>query len=682
MSLRVKSLIAAFLLVVGVTATLSFINEGLFADSVGKIIEDELRVSANTLMHSAQMSADKASNALNLLTREGRFVLNTVNRREGKGNKYREIADNFQPFMSDWLKATDFDVSLVFYDSFVASDRKLKPTVLATYEELTACAFRTVDELETATKKSKSFRSRIFDDQYFQKFINDSYGEILDDVKEVKLRRVIAVDNNVYLVVVTPLVDSLQENSPVGMAVVMKVLSVKWANEQLKVVNNKDSVNKLQLIVHADNRALSHTLESEDLATSLLSETRGSNEGLYKLALNDKAPTYIANLKPFASADGPGLLLFKNFDKQLDLVLSNVRRQVIWVAIVLAVLGVIGAYYLANTAVTRVNKLAALALKVRDGDFSQRVELKGSDELTRLGEAFNDMNKGLNALGLYTDPALALGVVQGDLQIEADEVEGSIYFSDIADFTSISEQLDSKQLVEQLNEYFSAMGEAIKRTDGYLDKFIGDSIMAFWGKPLYTGEDYALKACEAALACKNMEDVLEQKWKAENKVMFYQRIGIATGECVVGNIGSKDKKNFTVIGDYVNLASRLEGANKFYGTRILLDAATADMASATYLVREIDQIYLKGKSISMRVYELVASLSTASKEQTVVVERYSLALSHYRKRDFEAAITILIDLLKISADDKPALWLKSTCMLLNSKLPESTWEPITLASGK
>jgi adenylate cyclase len=194
-------------------------------------------------------------------------------------------------------------------------------------------------------------------------------------------------------------------------------------------------------------------------------------------------------------------------------------------------------------------------------------------------------------------------------------------------------------VVRFLNHYFTVMSEPIREQKGILDKFIGDAIMAYWGPP-FTGEsEHAALACLAALEQKarmqrlraGLPDILGFR---RNLPHVEVRMGITTGDVTVGNIGSESAKGFTVIGDTVNLASRLEGANKEYGTGILVSHDTWVMAKDAVEAREIDTVRVVGKTEPVRVYELLGRKGEAD---TALKESYEAGLKHYRARDWDAA---------------------------------------------
>lgn len=218
-----------------------------------------------------------------------------------------------------------------------------------------------------------------------------------------------------------------------------------------------------------------------------------------------------------------------------------------------------------------------------------------------------------------------------------DRRELTVFFTDIAGFTSISERLSPEEIVDFLNDYLEEMTKIIFDYEGTLDKYEGDAIMAFWGAPMRQA-DHALRACNAALEMQKRLDILRPKWKKEGKPLVHVRCGINTGMMIVGNLGGRERFDYTVIGDSVNLASRLEGANKQYKSKIMISEFTHKHVTSLLRVRELDLIQVVGKQEPVRVYELLGAndmhLSENMKQAT---ELYDEGLRLYRNRKFEEA---------------------------------------------
>jgi adenylate cyclase len=239
------------------------------------------------------------------------------------------------------------------------------------------------------------------------------------------------------------------------------------------------------------------------------------------------------------------------------------------------------------------------------------------------------------------------------IRLGGDKKELSVLFSDVAGFTSLSEQLEPETLVELLNQYLSAMTDIILRHRGNVNKYLGDGIMAIFGAP--RGEpDHASLACFAALDSQAELARRREQWKTEGQPELSARIGINSGWLVVGNMGSPTRLEYTVMGDAVNLASRLEGANKFYDTLILLGPRTYELAAPNIEAREIDRLRVKGKKEPVVVYELLARKGGLSPEQRRVTDIYMEGLQAYKRRDFKMAAAQFEAALALDPGDGPS----------------------------
>lgn len=227
------------------------------------------------------------------------------------------------------------------------------------------------------------------------------------------------------------------------------------------------------------------------------------------------------------------------------------------------------------------------------------------------------------------------------LRLGGERRELTVLFSDIEGFATISEKIQTEQLVALLNEYFTMMTGIILKHRGTLDKFLGDAVIAFWGSPL-PQEDHALRACTSALEMQETLTQMRTHWQTQGIPPILVRIGINTGEMIVGNmggfVGGKRTFNYTVIGDNVNIASRLEGANKVYRTGIIVSQATYDLVKDKILARELDLITVRGRTDPLRTYELIQPVDKnidSSLEQ--FLDLYAEGLRLYRMREWKEA---------------------------------------------
>ncbi len=249
----------------------------------------------------------------------------------------------------------------------------------------------------------------------------------------------------------------------------------------------------------------------------------------------------------------------------------------------------------------------------------------------------------------------------------------TVLFSDLEGFTSFSEKLKPRDLVLLLNEYLGEMTDVLFKEKGTLDKYQGDAIMAIFGAPLEQ-PDHAVRACQTALHMQTTLAKLNQQWKNLGQIQLKVRIGINTGVVVVGNIGSKDRYDYTVIGDEVNLAARLEGVNKMFGTSILISESTLQELGDNYITRELGRIVVKGKTHPITVYELISHVSQPLDEpKTAVHHLYQEGLSAFYKKNFEEAAQIFTKLVK-THQDPPADFMLYQAQLLITQQPEPNWK--------
>jgi adenylate cyclase len=239
------------------------------------------------------------------------------------------------------------------------------------------------------------------------------------------------------------------------------------------------------------------------------------------------------------------------------------------------------------------------------------------------------------------------------LKLGGDTYEATVLFSDLVDFTAIAEGLSPAELRDCLSRYFHAMTTALLAERATIDKFIGDAIMAFFGCPVRNPE-HPLQACRAALAMGEALDELNRLESARGRGPLRMRIGINTGPVVAGNIGTEEIFNYTVLGDAVNLASRLEGVNKEYGTAILIGEDTFGRIGSALETREIDWIRVKGRTRPVAIYEVAALAGALPSSRTVVFEAYSQGLARYRARDFVGARSAFERALERDPSDGPS----------------------------
>ena len=261
------------------------------------------------------------------------------------------------------------------------------------------------------------------------------------------------------------------------------------------------------------------------------------------------------------------------------------------------------------------------------------------------------------------------------LDLGGETVNVTVLFSDIRSFTTISERLEAHEVVEMLNEYFTRVTGPILEQGGNVNKYIGDAVMAFWGAPI-PNADHAAAAVRCAIAMRDRCAELRPGWKERYGVDVFARAGLSSGDAVVGNMGSKHKYNYTVMGDMVNLASRLEGANKAYGTALMISEACYAPVKDLVVTRELDLLAVKGKDKPVRVYEVFGEVGKVDAGVTALTAAFTAALAQYRARDFAGAEAAFRDILVKNPDDGPSKTYVERCRHLAAEPPGDDWDGV------
>ncbi len=343
-----------------------------------------------------------------------------------------------------------------------------------------------------------------------------------------------------------------------------------------------------------------------------------------------------------------GFLLLASIDQELGF-LRALEWSFLGLGAAILVVALAFAFVLARGVAGPVAKLAHAAAGVGAGDLDTRVEIATGDELEQLGGAFNRMVEGLRerdrlrrtferhvskevAAELLRHPeALA---PRGELR------EVTVLFSDLAGFTTFSEQRPPEEVLACLNEYFAVLCDVVLDASGTVNELLGDGVLASWGAPI-AHPDHALRACRAALLVSERLAALALQWQASGRPTLVWRIGIHTGVVVVGEIGTDERTKYGMIGDAVNLASRLESVCKHFGTPTLVSQETRDQAGDAFVFREIETIRVVGRVAPLRIFEPLGMADAVAPAQIAARDRYEAALAAYRARDFATAVALL-----------------------------------------
>jgi len=391
--------------------------------------------------------------------------------------------------------------------------------------------------------------------------------------------------------------------------------------------------------------------------------------------------------------------MLKLLDQAMREAITEQNRSVRYGIILLAAaltIGFVAAAAMTANLVRRLRRLLKGAIAVQGGSLETELPVTSHDEIGDLTAAFNAMVRELRTkarvretFGKYLDPRIVEDLIQRPelLSSKGERRVMTVSFTDMMGFTSLTEGVTPVALVNVVNRYLSTMSEPIRRSGGIIDKYVGDAIMAFWGPPFTGADEQARLACEAGLGQvellpsfrQSLPEVLGIKRHVPHVDM---RIGIASGDVVIGNIGSDVSMSYTVMGDAVNLASRLENVNKVYGTHLLVNAMTRDMAKDYYEFREVDLILVVGKEEPEQVFEVLGRRGEVAQSKLDLAERFALGLAAYRRQAWTEAVTAFRSVLELAPEDGPARVFVDRIPLLSAQSLPANWDGVWILAEK
>ncbi|MCD6459812.1 hypothetical protein J7L67_03995 [bacterium] len=329
-------------------------------------------------------------------------------------------------------------------------------------------------------------------------------------------------------------------------------------------------------------------------------------------------------------------------------------------------------------------KIVSQSERIKNLDLSRKTAVSSNlKEIRQLADVQEKMRVALESFSKY----VPVNVVRELLdQGKAAKIGGkidylTILFTDIRGFTSIAESITPKQLTDQLAEYFEVVLNILKPQHATVDKFIGDAIVAFWGAPTSI-KNHEFHAVKAVIKAHHGIGQLNRKWTKQGKPAFPTTFGLAAGQVIVGNIGASSRLNYTVLGDIVNTANRIENINRFYGTEMLASQEIKKATQKNFLWRKIDTVQLVGKTSITDIFEIVGphkDMTDAMIEKTL---NYEKALNFYKQKKFTSALKLLEKIIRQYHDDTPSIRLKNLCETFKEYPPSSLWNGITKFSHK
>lgn len=365
---------------------------------------------------------------------------------------------------------------------------------------------------------------------------------------------------------------------------------------------------KGEVIAHPDNNVVKSAANYAALpiCTMMMKSKIDNGQTRYR---DSKGVYYLGSFKKI-DAGGFGIIATANEKKAFEAVYDIQRRNMLIMSIVLTA-AILIIFFFGKTITTPIIRLVGATKKIIEGQYNIDIQPTTRDEIGQLTSTFIQMGKGLeekerikNAFGKFVNKDIAEAALRGDLRLGGDRKTVAILFSDIRQFTAISEKLEPEEVVEFLNIYMTKMVSCIETSNGIVDKFIGDAIMAVWGTPLSRGNDTE-NAINSALLMRDELIEFNKGRGGDKKPIITIGCGINTGTVLAGQIGSENRMEYTVIGDPVNLASRIEQLNKPFGTDILISEDSYKLVRDIFAVEKMKKIKVKGKMEPQQIYAIL-----------------------------------------------------------------------------
>lgn len=401
-----------------------------------------------------------------------------------------------------------------------------------------------------------------------------------------------------------------------------------------------------------------------------------SNKNIFQFKINNKI--YLAVFKPIT-------MLNKNdwfvgvVAPEEDFVGQFIKSNMLTLGIsfLILIVGIILVSYFVSLVVKPLKVITREIEHIEHFELEKGVDVRSRiKEIILMSKALEAMKQGLRSFKKYVPATLVKQLIETGQDVYAGGTKKplAILFSDIRNFTMISESYDPDKLTHHLCEYFTELSEIISSERGTIDKYIGDSIMAFWGAPL-PEESPCQQAAKAALLCQKRLAELNQRWMSEGKPVMATGIGIHMGDAIVGNFGSPQRLNYTIIGDAVNTTSRLESCNKIYYTQIIVSEDVYDILKDQFVFRLLDYVTLKGKVKKNNIYELMAFTQDELSFDIHLYRSYFEKGFHaYKKQQWDQAIGFFSEAIRVFTNDTVAPIFIQRCKEFKGHPPQKLWD--------
>ena len=599
-----------------------------------------------------------------LMAASDRFRKRLENQRQGTfrlvsaittGQKYRaflqQIKENFFSFAEELAFDTGADHVLMVDEKMAL--RGVSPPI------------KRGDDAEAHAERMSKIVKAAHLRTIFERVLDTGLGE----------NRVVAFAGGLANASFVPLKESLRDDYALGVVLVAEPIDDNWIRALLG-----DEVDDLKVAFFVEGKPVASNASKRN-RRRLVDVRTPAGAAVTEIRLRGERHLVLTTLFQETGAKS-GYVVAANLDRSLQPI-AAMQRTILLIGGGVLILGLLMTLAVASGIVRPLRRLVDGTHRVVEGDYTFQVENAGKDEVGELSSAFQKMVEGLqekenirSLFGKYVHPSIVSDlledpdnvVVGGNRQVQ------TLLFGDVENFVGLSSGMNAEALVEFLNGYLGAMTEELTRSEGILDKYLGDGLMAFFGPP-FTPGNHALAGCVAALRMQSRLKELAAGWHAEGLPPIRVRIGVSTGEVVVGNIGSEHMRDYTCIGEAVNMASRLENLNRHYGTSIIIDAATREMAGRSVMVRELDTVRVVGSDLDSHLYELISLAGEQDADTAELIERYGVALGDYRAGRFGRAGRHFEVLIKPPFDDAPSRVMAARCLELKQN-PRQGWDGV------
>lgn len=483
-----------------------------------------------------------------------------------------------------------------------------------------------------------------------------------------------------------------QENEAAYLSIKQKLYELKMRSTGVRYVYTMRETQEgdLVFVVDAEQDAayVSHVGDVYDDATTALVEAFKNKAGIYidDTFTTDQWGTWVSGFAPFYTSDGKfeGILGIDISAQHVKDYQTKTLRLIFIFTLIIIIFILILAMFISKRITT------PLALLEKDIDKIQHLELNEETEaytafreINSMNNTINNMKRALKSFRKYVPAELVAQLIDSHeeavLHVERKNI--TMLFSDIENFTVLAESISSADLIEIMSGYFGGLSQIILDNRGVVDKYIGDAIMAFWGAPMSL-ENREYYACKTALECMAYLKTFNETLRAKGLPEVHTRMGIHTGEALVGNIGYDMRLNYTAIGDNVNLASRIEGINKFYHTKIMISETVYRQVARQVNARKLDCVVVKGKKTGIDVYELISLRTSEQASPLELVTHYEEAMTEFYARHFEQALILFERILENYPEDGPAQIQCDLCRIYIETPPEEGWTGLRIFDTK